>query len=153
MKIATSAQPPFLHLRERLQQLVPKPTFNLGKSKFYKNHLITLHDPAASLQKQLPSGALFNSLLRLSQQHHEAASTLFTTGAFSLRTILLVHPSFLVLPPYLPFIFSYHPHPPSLLGTAKFMHLHSSRGLWLRFHRRFRVQLTHLHGTSTLKSR
>lgn len=135
MKIATSVQPPSLLLRERLQQVVPKPTFNLGKSKFYQNHLITLHDPAAPLQKQLPSGPFFNSLLHLSQQHHDTASILFTTGDFSLHTILQVSPSFLVLPTYLPFIFPYHPHPQNLFGAAKFMHFHSCRGLWLPFHR------------------
>lgn len=88
MKIATSVQPPSLRLRERLQQLVPNPTFHLGKSKFHQNHLITLHDPAAPLQKQLPSGAVFNSLLHLAQQHHETASALLTTAALSLRATL-----------------------------------------------------------------
>lgn len=91
-------QIPFLCLREGLQHLVPKLTFNLGKSKLYQNHLIVIHDPAAPLQKQLHSGAFFNSLLHLSQQHHESGSTLFTTGAFSLCTMLWVQLSFLVLP-------------------------------------------------------
>lgn len=106
MKIATSVQPPSLRLRERLQQLVPNPTFHLGKSKFYQNHLITLHDPAAPLQKQLPSGAVFNSLLHLAQQHHETASALLTTAALSLRATLWGHLSFLVLPPWPPSLFA-----------------------------------------------
>lgn len=54
-------------------------------------------------------------------------------------------------PPYLPLLFPYHPQ--SLLGTAKFIHSHRCRALWLHLHGEIRVQLTHLHGTSTQKSR
>lgn len=134
MKIATSVHsPPSFCLRETLQQLVPKPAFNLGKSKFYQNHLITHHDPAASLQKQLPSGAFLNSLLHLSQQHQEATSTLFTRGAFSLHTLLQVHPS---LSSFSSHSF-FHTIPKVFLALPSSGIYVPSGVCWLCFHREF----------------